>query len=91
MRSNGRLSVFIFGFVLFGALEFFLGPLLDPILVAFPAYLSLALLALCLIVRALEPFARKRGWGSEGRLTRYLNRPRVIDDSKRLRVVPDAR
>lgn len=44
------------------------------------------LIALNLIVRALEPLARKRGWGSEGRLTRYLSRPRFVDESKRLSI-----
>jgi hypothetical protein len=50
--------------------------------------LALILLALGLIARALEPFARKRGWGSEGRLTRYLSRPRFIEESKRYYIDP---
>jgi hypothetical protein len=48
----------------------------------------LALLPLGLIARALEPLARKRRWGSEGRLTRYLSRPRFIEESKRLTIDP---
>jgi hypothetical protein len=50
--------------------------------------LVLALLPFGLIVRALEPLARKRGWGSEGRLTRHLSRPRFIEESKRLAIDP---
>jgi hypothetical protein len=50
--------------------------------------LVLALVPLGLIARALEPLARKRGWGSEGRLTRHLSRPRFIDDSRRLTIDP---
>jgi hypothetical protein len=72
-------------------LGFFLGPLLDARLVGYPLYLLLTLLALGLIVRLLEPLARKRGWGSEGRLARYLSRPRFIDESKRFRLDPGAR
>jgi hypothetical protein len=55
--------------------------LLLPTLMLLPT-----LIALNLIVRALEPLARKRGWGSEGRLTRYLSRPRFVDESKRLSI-----
>jgi hypothetical protein len=40
-------------------------------------------LVLRLVLWALEPIARKRGWGSEGRLTRYLSRPRFEDESRR--------
>ena len=65
------------------ALGFFLCLLFDALLDALLRYpLYLALLAFGLIVRALDPLARKRGWGSEGRLTRYLSRPRFIDESK---------
>jgi hypothetical protein len=53
--------------------------------------LVLALVPLGLIARALEPLARKRGWGSEGRLTRHLNRPRFIEQSKRLYIDPGRR
>jgi len=40
------------------------------------------LIVLRLVLWALEPIARKRGWGSEGRLTRYLRRPRFEDESR---------
>lgn len=53
--------------------------------------LVLALVVPGLIVRALQPLARKRGWGSEGRLTRYLSRPRFVEDSKRFTVDPGQR
>lgn len=79
MRLNRRLSQFLafaLGLLVFGLLEAYLGRYLY--------YLFLALLVLGAIVRALEPLARKRGWGSEGRLTRYLNRPGLIEEDKRL-------
>ena len=83
MRPNRRLSRFVRG-----ALGFCAGVLLITVLGDFLNYLLLTLLALGLIVRALEPLARKRGWGIEGRLTRFLSRPRFIDESKRLRLDP---
>jgi hypothetical protein len=46
------------------------------------------LFALGVIARLLEPFARRRGWGSEGRLTRHLSRPPLIEESKRLTINP---
>lgn len=81
MRLNRRLSHF-----LAGALGFFAGWLLDAYLGRYLLYLFLTLLVLGAIVRALEPLARKRGWGSEGRLTRYVNRPGLIEQDKRLYV-----
>ena len=42
-----------------------------------------ALIVLRLVLWILEPIARKRGWGSEGRLKRYLSRPRFEDESRR--------
>ena len=87
MRPNRRPSGFWRG-----ALSFCAGLLLIAALGDFLFYLLLMLLltliALNPVVRTLEPLARKRGWGSEGRLTRYLSRPRLIDESKRLRVGP---
>lgn len=38
------------------------------------------LIGLC---AARAPIARARGWGSEGRLIRYLSRPRLADESRR--------
>ena len=46
------------------------------------------LLVLGVIARVLEPLAKTRGWGSEGRVTRHLSRPRLIDESKRLIIDP---
>jgi hypothetical protein len=46
------------------------------------------LFALGVIARLLEPLARRRGWGSEGRLTRHLSRPPLIEESKRLTINP---
>jgi len=77
MRPSGRLSRF-----LLNVLGFCVGVLLCAAIGDYLYYLVLTLLACGLIVRALEPLARKRGWGSEGRLTRYLGRPRFIDESK---------
>jgi hypothetical protein len=64
------------------------GVLLCALLGDYLFVLVLTLLTLGLIVRALEPLARTRGWGSEGRLTRYLGRPRPIEESKRLTIDP---
>jgi hypothetical protein len=52
-------------------------------LLYFGWYSFLGLLALRLLVPALAPIARRRGWGSEGRLTRFLSRPRFVDESRR--------
>lgn len=48
---------------------------------AVPAFFSVIL-----VILALKPLARKRGWGIEGRLTRYLTPPPLIDESKRLHI-----
>jgi hypothetical protein len=77
MRPSGRLSRF-----LLNALGFCVGILLSAAIGDYLCSLLLTLLAFGLIVRALEPLARKRGWGNKGRLTRYLSRPRFIDESK---------
>jgi hypothetical protein len=91
MRPNGPFAKFFFGALglfLGVLLDALLGPLIGPLVGSSQLYLLLTLLALGLILRALEPLARKRGWGSEGRLTRYLSRPPLIDESKRLGVDP---
>jgi hypothetical protein len=91
MRPNGPFAKFLFGALVFFLcllLDALLSPLIGWLVGSFLPYLLLALLALGLILRALEPLARKRGWGSEGRLTRYLSRPPLIDESKRLGVDP---
>ena len=77
MRPRGPPSRF-----LLNALGFCAGLLLCAAIGDLLYYLLLTLLAFGLIVRALEPFARKRGWGSEGRLTRYVSQPRFIDQSR---------
>jgi hypothetical protein len=49
----------------------------------FGLYLLLGLIAINLVAAMLAPIARKRGWGSEGRLTRHLSRPRFEDPGRR--------
>jgi hypothetical protein len=71
-----------------GAFGFCAGILLCAFLGDYLFGLVLALVPLGLIARALQPVARKRGWGSEGRLTRHLSRPRFIEESKRLTIDP---
>ena len=51
--------------------------------VFFGLYLVLGLILLNIVCWVLAPVARKRGWGSEGRLTRLLNRPSITDEAKR--------
>lgn len=50
--------------------------------VFFGLYLLLGLILLNIACWVLAPLARKRGWGSEGRLTRYLSRPRIEDPTR---------
>jgi hypothetical protein len=77
MQPRGRLSRF-----LLNAFGFCAGVLLCAATGDYLHYPLLTLIAFGLIVRALEPLARKRDWGSEGRLMRHLSRPRFIDQSK---------
>jgi hypothetical protein len=49
----------------------------------FGLYLLLGLIAINLVAAMLAPIARKRGWGSEGRLTRHLSRPPFEDPDRR--------
>ena len=51
--------------------------------VFFGLYLLLGLILANIACWVLAPIARKRGWGAEGRLTRYLNRPAIIDEARR--------
>jgi hypothetical protein len=51
--------------------------------VFFGLYLLLGLIAINLVAAVLAPIARKRGWGAEGRLTRYLSRPPFEDPDRR--------
>ncbi|HZO47584.1 MAG TPA: hypothetical protein VFB68_16930 [Xanthobacteraceae bacterium] len=49
----------------------------------FGLYLLLGLIAINLVAAMLAPIARKRGWGSEGRLTRHLSRPPFENPDRR--------
>ncbi len=51
--------------------------------VFFGLYLLLGLIAINLVAAMLAPVARRRGWGSEGRLTRHLSRPPFEDPDRR--------
>ena len=46
-------------------------------------YVVIGLIAPGVISAAIVPIARRRGWGSEGRLTRHLSRPPFLDESRR--------
>lgn len=46
-------------------------------------YVLLGLMALGALSVMIAPIARRRGWGSEGRLTRHLSRPAFMDESRR--------
>ena len=56
---------------------------LDGLLYVNPYYILCGLIALVLLLWAAAAIAGRRGWGSEGRLTRFLNRPRFVDESRR--------
>lgn len=45
--------------------------------------LILVLIALGLACLLYVPFAKRYGWGNEGRLTRHLSRPPFEDDSRK--------
>jgi hypothetical protein len=49
----------------------------------FIQYVLLGLMALGALSVMIAPIARRRGWGSEGRLTRHLSRPPFMDESRR--------
>lgn len=76
-----------FSKLLFGAAGVFIGAITGALFADYFCYSVLAFFAFGSVVKALEPIARKRGWGAEGRLTRYLARPRFVDGSKQF-VVP---
>jgi hypothetical protein len=46
-------------------------------------YILIGLMALGALSVMIAPIARRRGWGSEGRLTRHLSRPPFVDESRR--------
>jgi hypothetical protein len=52
-------------------------------LIYFSPYSLFVLVAVALLMRAAASLAVRRGWGSEGRLTKFLNRPRFVDESRR--------
>ena len=56
--------------------------MLNDAIIGMPIVWRGAMIGFFGIGRSPKPLARKRGWGSEGRLTRYLNRPHFIDESK---------
>ena len=80
MFRTQRARTFL-GIALLLALLLLLDLVVDGLLY-FGPYSLLGLLALSLLLRAAAPIARKRGWGSEGRLTRFLSRPRFVDESR---------
>ena len=45
--------------------------------------LVVVLIALGLACLVYVPFAKRYGWGNEGRLTRHLSRPPFEDESRR--------
>lgn len=45
--------------------------------------LIIGLIALGLACLLYVPFAKRYGWGNEGRLTRHLNRPLFEDESRK--------
>lgn len=45
--------------------------------------LVVVLIALGLACLVYIPFAKRYGWGNEGRLTRHLSRPSFEDESRR--------
>ena len=49
----------------------------------FGVSLVVVLIALGLACLVYVPFARRYGWGNEGRLTRHLSRPPFEDESRR--------
>ena len=49
----------------------------------FIEYILLGLMVLGALSLMIAPIARRRGWGSEGRLTRHLSRPPFMDESRR--------
>jgi hypothetical protein len=63
--------------------RFLLGVAIVSVCVFFIDYVMLGLIVLGALAVMIAPIARRRGWGSEGRLTRYLNRPRFMDEGRR--------
>lgn len=55
----------------------------DGLLYFNPYYILCGVIALGLLLWVATAIAGRRGWESEGRLTRFLNRPRFVDESHR--------
>jgi hypothetical protein len=79
-RSKGRTFL---GIAIILALLGRVHVALDGLLYFNPYYTLCGLIALSLLLRAAAEIAGRRGWESEGRLTRFLNRPRFVDESHR--------
>jgi len=79
-RSKGRTFL---GIAIILALLGLMHVALDGLLYFNLYYTLCGLIALSLLLRAAAAIASRRGWGSEGRLTRFLNRPRFVDESRR--------
>lgn len=78
-RSKGHILGLAIALALVGLVHV----ALDGLLYVNPYYILCGLIALSLLLRAAVVIGEKRGWGSEGRLTRLLNRPRFVDESRR--------
>ena len=63
--------------------RFLLGSAIVSACVFFIEYVMLGLIALGALAVMIAPIARRRGWGSEGRLTRYLSSPHFMDEGRR--------
>jgi hypothetical protein len=77
--SHGRTFL---GIALVLALLGLLDLAMDGLLYLGP-YLLPCLIVLALLMRTMTLIARRRGWGVEGRIVRFLNRPRFLDESHR--------
>jgi hypothetical protein len=47
-------------------------------------YVLIGLIALGALSIMIAPIARRRGWGSEGRVARHLSRPPFVNESRRI-------
>ena len=63
--------------------RFLLSVVIVSACIYFIQYVLLGLIGLGLLSVVTAPIARRRGWGSEGRLTRHLSRPPFMDESRR--------
>ena len=69
--AKTRPGGFLLGLGIIGAIAFF------------PQYVLFGLIALGAVGALHSLIAKRRGWGSEGRLTRHLSRPAFLDESHR--------